>query len=88
MAEGDVTATGTLTLPTSGPGVISTVTVTDASVGATDLILITATNAVKDVKGTHEAYVSTVSSGSFVITAKREQLTSDATYNYISIAST
>lgn len=86
MADGDFTSQGTGTLSASGPGVIASVTVTDASINATDRIHLTETNAVKDIKGEFGIYVSSVSAGSFVVKAKREQLPEDMTFNYIGFA--
>lgn len=86
MADGDFKSQGTGTLPVSGPGVISTVTVTDASVAATDKIHLTLTSSTIDSKGGFTAFVSSVGAGSFVISCNREQLPTALTFNYHAIA--
>ena len=86
MAAGDYSSAGTGTLSASGPGVIASVTVTDASVGASDLVFITPTSSTYDLKGSFQLYVSSVSAGSFVVKANRGQLPEDVTFNYHAIA--
>ena len=85
MADNTIGTNGTGTLPVSGPGVVSTVTVTDAAVIATDRIFLTLTNAVKDQEGTFDAYVSTTGAGSFVVTCNRAQLPVALTFDYLAI---
>jgi hypothetical protein len=86
MAANTISSNGTLTLSATGAGVYSTVTVTDASVNATDLIILTPTNLVEDYSGeAYSAYVVSVSAGSFDVACNRKQLSGDLTFNYISI---
>jgi len=86
MAAGDYKSAGTGTLSASGPGVTPSVTVTDASVAATDLVFITMTSSTEDVKGNFQLYLSSVGAGSFVVKANRGQLPEDVTFNYHAIA--
>ena len=82
MAAGDFVKNGTATLPKSGPGALSTVTVTDASIGATDVIVLQPTKTVRDAEGNF-TYKTVAGSGSFVLTADRPQLPTTWTFNWI-----
>ena len=83
MAE-TIRASGTGTLSTSGPGVISSVTVSDTTVRTGDTIIVVPTNSVRDADGAFVADVGDITaSTSFEVTADRAQLPSDLTFNYI-----
>jgi hypothetical protein len=86
MTAGDYKTAGTGTIPVSGPGVISTVTITNASIAATDRVFITPTSATIDIKGSFNVYLKSVGAGSFVVSVDREQLPTAITFNYHSIA--
>jgi len=80
-----VNASGTGTLPVSGPGVQSTVTVTDANVLAADKVMLTETKRVRDSEGAFHAYVSSAGAGTFIVASSRDQLPETLTFNYISV---
>lgn len=83
MVAGDFQSEGNGTVSASGPGVIASVTVTDASVAVASNILIQPTSSPRDALGGFNYYVTTAA-GSFTVTMDREQLPEDFTFNYIS----
>lgn len=79
-----VNASGTGTLPVSGPGVISTVTITDTDFDATDKLIVTLSSSVEDADGQFVPIAASIGNGSAVVTT-REQLPTAMTFNYISV---
>jgi hypothetical protein len=88
MAAGDITSQGTGTLTKSAPGAIATVTITDANVAATDIILLTPTSAqpIATADKDYQIYLASVGTGSFVVKSNRVELPSNITFNYVAIA--
>ena len=86
MADKTVNASGVGTLPVSGPGVVSSVTVTDAAVLAGDKIIVTPTTSVADQNGPFGAYAeASPDAGSFTVYANKAQLPTAMTFNYIAV---
>lgn len=89
MTANTVASVGTGTLPITGPGAYSSVTVTDASVVTSDIITLTLTNNIEDYTddgyGTYDAYVSSVAGGTFVVKCNKRQLPKALTFNYVAI---
>lgn len=82
-----IKAVGTGTLPASGPGVQSTVTVTNLSIASTHKVILTLTKRVADSEEHFDAYVDSVGTGSFVAASNKNQLPETLTFNYIAFAS-
>ncbi len=75
---------GTGTLPKSGPGAYSTVTISDTEASTGDVISLTITKAVDDGAGDFDAYVSSISDGaSFVVASNKRQLSDTLTFDYL-----
>ncbi len=81
MAAGDHVADGTFTLPVSGPGAISSVAVTVATMAAADHVSVVPTSTVTDVKGNFGYKVVGETSG-FTVTVDRAQLPTAWTFDY------
>lgn len=79
-----VNASGTGTLPVSGPDEISSVTISDVNFDATDKGIVTPTNSVEDADGAFVPYVASIGNGSMIVKT-REQLPTAMTFNYISV---
>lgn len=82
-----LTAVGTGTLPVSGAGVQSTVTVSNGSIASGSKIVLTSTKRVKDSRGYFKPYVVSSTTGSFVVGADKDQLPETLTFNYVAFAS-
>jgi len=78
---------GTGTLPVSGPGTQSTVTISSVDIQAADVIILTETKRVKDGEGYFAPYVSSVAAGSFVAAGDKNQLPETLTFNYVAFSS-
>ena len=78
-----ISSIGTGTLPISGPGVISSVTVSNILINAGDEAFITLTGTVKDQRGPFDAYVSCVEAGSITVKANKRQLPETLSFNYL-----
>ncbi len=85
MAANTIGSNGTGTLPVSGPGVQSSVTVTDVNVVATDRIILTLTKRVKNQWAPFDAYVSSIGTGTFIVKSNQDQLPETLTFNYIAV---
>ena len=83
MGAGDFVVQGTFTLPKSGPGDVSTVTVTATGAAASDTVCITPTLTVRDGQGNFGVKVTGVTTNAFTVTADRPQLPEDQTYSFI-----
>ena len=77
-----IDAVGSGTLTASGPGVVPSVTVTEATANTGDIILLTPTNEVRDANGTFQLYVSSISNGASFVVKSRAQLPASITFNY------
>ena len=83
MAKGDYVIQGTGTLPKSGPGVLSTVTITATGAGANDVVMVTPTSTALDTKGNFNYKVTGITTNTFVLTCDRPQLPEAMTFQYI-----
>ena len=83
MAIGDFVVSAVGTLPTSAPGVISTVAVTCTGAAAGDYVLITPTSVTSDTNGAFIPYVSAVATDTVTLTMDRAQLTTAVTVRIV-----
>lgn len=74
MAAGDYVGTAVGTLPVSGPGDISSVSVTVTGAASTSLVLVTPTNSISDAVGPFIPYVYSVDTNTVVLKVNRAQL--------------
>jgi hypothetical protein len=83
MAVGDYVVAAVGTLPTTAPGVISTVDVTCTGAAAGDFVVITPTNSVSDTNGAFIPSVTAVTTNKVSLTVDRAQLTTALTVQIV-----
>lgn len=77
-----LTAAGTGTLPKSGPGVVSSVTVTETRFSAGDVVVVSPNAKVEDAKGMFIPYYDSGSDGASITVKTREQLPETLEFTY------
>jgi hypothetical protein len=88
MAVGSVRWTGSFTLPATGPGIVSSVDVALATLGATDCVVATPSHTslqtgLLDVKGTFKIRIVKNAGVGFTVHADRPQLPESVVYDYV-----
>lgn len=85
MTAGDITYQGSGTLPVTSPGEQSTVTLTTTGSGATDIVILTPTNRVRDSRGSFQPYTHSQSAQSTIVRADKDQLPEELTFSIICV---